>query len=118
MEKTQEMQMVETILKSIDDKKGQQPVVLDLRGITSLCDFFVIASASSVRQVKAIAENIKEDLEEINIFVRHQEGLKESRWILLDYGDVVVHLFITEDRDHYQLESIWKDAPMLDIDTY
>ncbi|SMP49564.1 ribosome silencing factor [Anoxynatronum buryatiense] len=117
MEKTREFQLVESILKSIDDKKGQQPIVLDLRGISSLCDFFVIASAPSARQVKAIAENIREDLENVDIVVRHQEGLKESRWILMDYGDVVVHLFITEDREHYQLESIWKDAPVLDIDT-
>ena len=117
MEKTRERKIVDEILATVADKKGQEPVVLDLKGISSLCDYFVISSAPSVRQVKAIADAVKDRLEELEIKLLRQEGLREGRWILLDYGDLVVHLFVTEDRDHYQLERIWKDAPTLDIDT-
>ena len=117
MGKTRERIMVEEILAGIGEKKGQQPVVLDLKGISTLCDYFVISSAPSVRQVKAIADSVKDLLEEKGFHLLRQEGLREGRWILLDYGDVVVPLFVTEDRDYYQLERIWKDAPTLDIDT-
>ncbi len=117
MEKTRERKIVDEILDSVSDKKGQEPVVLDLQGISSLCDYFVISSAPSIRQVKAIADAVKDRLEELGVELLRQEGLREGRWALLDYGDIVVHLFVTEDRDHYQLERIWKDAPTLDIDT-
>jgi len=117
MEKTRERKIVDEILEAVSDKKGQEPVVLDLQGISSLCDYFVISSAPSVRQVKAIADAVKDRLEELEVPLLRQEGLREGRWILLDYGDLVVHLFVTEDRDHYRLERIWKDAPALDIDT-
>lgn len=117
MEKSRERKIVEEIMVSVDDKKGQEPVVLNLQGISSLCDYFVICSAPSARQVKAIADAVKDRLEELEVKLLRQEGLREGRWILLDYGDIVVHLFVTEDRDHYQLERIWKDAPTLDIDT-
>ncbi len=117
MEKTREQKIVDEILISVSDKQGQEPVVLDLQGISSLCDYFVISSAPSVRQVKAIADDVKDRLEELGVELLRQEGLREGRWALLDYGDIVVHLFVTEDRDHYQLERIWKDAPVLDIDT-
>ena len=105
------------IIEAIREKKGQDPVVLDLSGISPLCDYFVIASAPSVRQVKAIAEEVKESMEKGFVPLMHQEGFREGRWILLDYGDLVIHLFVTEDREYYQLETIWKDAPTLDIDT-
>jgi ribosome-associated protein len=117
MEKTREQVMVDEILTGIADKKGQQPVVLELKGISALCDYFVISSAPTVRQVKAIADTVKDLLEEKQFVLLRQEGLREGRWILLDYGDVVVHLFVTEDRDHYQLERIWKDTPARHIDT-
>jgi len=117
MEKTRERKIVDEILISVSDKKGQEPVVLDLQGISSLCDYFVISSAPSVRQVKAIADDVKDRLEALGVELLRQEGLREGRWALLDYGDIVVHLFVTEDRDHYQLERIWKDAPTIDIDT-
>ena len=109
--------MVDAVLAGIEEKNGQNPVVMDLRGISPICDYFIITSAPTVRQVKAIAESIKECMEKQEFELLHREGYHEARWILLDYGDVVVHLFVTEDREHYQLERIWKDAPLLDIDT-
>lgn len=117
MEKTRERKIVDEILTTVSDKQGQEPVVLDLQGISPLCDYFIISSAPSVRQVKAIADAVKDRLEELDVQLLRQEGLREGRWILLDYGDLVVHVFVTEDRDHYRLERIWKDAPTLDIDT-
>ncbi len=91
--------------------------MLNLQGISSMCDYFVISSASSERQIKSIAEEIKEGLEKEEVFPSHIEGLREARWILLDYGDIVIHLFVQSDRDHYGLETIWKDAPVINIDT-
>lgn len=110
-------ELVQKIAFFMEEKHGQSITVLDLKGVSSMCDYFAICSAPSERQVKAIAEEIRDGLEKEEIFPRHVEGLRESRWILLDYGDVVVHVFILEDREHYRLENIWKDAVVVDVDT-
>jgi len=109
--------LVKRMVEHMEEKHGQSITVLDLQGISSMCDYFVIGSAPSERQVKAIAEEIRDGLEKETVFPAHVEGLREARWILLDYGDVIVHLFVQEDRDHYGLETIWKDAPVVNIDT-
>ncbi|RQD70675.1 MAG: ribosome silencing factor [Tindallia sp. MSAO_Bac2] len=105
------------IVKHIEEKHGDNVAVLDLQGISSMCDYFVISSASSERQIKAIADEIKGGLEKEGIVPGHVEGMREARWILLDYGDIIVHLFVQADRDHYGLETIWKDAPVINVDT-
>ena len=116
MDKEKVQWLVHEIVAGIAEKKGLDPVVLNLQDISSMCDYFIIASAPSIRQVKSIADAVKERLDSTPARLLHQEGLKEGRWILLDYGDIVVHLFISEDRDYYQLERIWKDASALDVD--
>jgi len=99
-----------------DDKRAEQVVVLDLKGISIMTDYFVIAGAPSEVQARAIAGGIEEALRERGVEARRREGLEDARWVLLDYGDVVVHVFRTEDREYYDLERLWGDAPRLVLD--
>lgn len=85
--------------------------VLDLRGLCSFTDHFLICSASSARQVRAIAQRIEERLDEVHVRLAHREGMGEARWILLDYQDVVIHIFDDATREFYDLERLWGDAP-------
>lgn len=93
------------------ERKAQDVVALDLRGISSAADFFVIASGTSDVQVKAIAEHITEELRKEGSRPDHVEGLTGGRWVLLDYVDFVVHVFHPQTRGFYQLETLWGDAP-------
>ena len=94
------------------DKKAQDVVALDLRGISAFTDGFVIASGTSDRQVKAIHDGIHLTLKnEHGLLPRRVEGLTESRWVLMDYWDVVIHIFTAEARDYYRLETLWGDVP-------
>lgn len=94
------------------EKKAEDVKILDLRGITSMTDFFVIVTADSERKAKAVAEHIVDGLKEDGERPMHIEGLDSLRWVLLDYVDVVVHIFQTDDRKFYDLESLWSDAPV------
>jgi len=91
-------------------KKAQDVVLLDLRKLTSMADFFVICSAESDTQVRAIADNIRDGAERAGERVWHDEGQGESTWVLLDFVDVVVHVFHKETRSFYNLEKLWGDA--------
>jgi len=98
-----------------EDKKAKDVIILDIHDISVVCDYFVICSGLSSTQVKAIAENIEEKLEEIGIRKLRIEGLKEGRWVLIDYGAVVVHIFQESDREFYNLEHLWGDAKVVDL---
>lgn len=101
-------------MKASLEKKALDLDILDLSAISTFADFFVICSGSSSRQVKAIAEEIEEALSKMKVEPHHIEGAAEGRWILMDYGDTVVHLFLEEVRRFYNLERLWGDAPRLD----
>ena len=94
------------------EKKGKQVAVLDLNELTSFSDYFVIISGESDAQIKAIYEHIIKNLSQENIKMYHQEGLQNLRWVLLDYVDVIVHIFRPESREFYGLERLWGDAKM------
>jgi ribosome-associated protein len=99
------------------DKKGADIVVLDLRDVAGYTDFFVIVSGTSDRQAKAIHDGIHQGLKKHEgLLPRRVEGLGEARWILMDYLDVVVHVFTPETRDFYRLEALWGDVPRRDLD--
>ncbi|MDH7500315.1 MAG: ribosome silencing factor [candidate division NC10 bacterium] len=91
--------------------KPDSLIVLYLKGIASFTDQFLICSASSERQVHAIADRIEEDLSSRKIRLHHREGYEEAKWILLDYGDLIIHIFDEETKDYYDLERLWRDAP-------
>jgi len=98
------------------EKKAHDILVLDLRKLTSAADSFVICSADSETQVRAIADHLVEKLAEDGAKAWHVEGLEGRRWVLLDYVDVVVHVFYSQTRDFYSLETLWGDAPATRVD--
>lgn len=93
------------------ERRARDVAVLDLRGISSAADYFVIASGTSDVQVKAIAEHVVDELRQGGVKPLHVEGLTGGRWVLIDYVDFVVHVFHPEARSFYQLETLWGDAP-------
>ena len=96
-------------------KKAEDIIILDVRKLTSITDFFVICSGNSDKQVKAIADVILEGLEKLDFKPWHKEGYQYLQWVLLDYVDVVVHIFQKETRDYYSLERLWGDAKIISI---
>jgi len=106
---------VELIVKTLDDKKATDITVLEVGKITTLGDYFVIASGSSTTQVKALAEEIEDKLANLGIEPKRVEGERSAMWILLDYSDFIIHIFYHETRDFYCLERLWADAPQVDI---
>jgi ribosome-associated protein len=98
-----------------DDKKGNDIVVLDVGDIISITDYFVIASGGNTRQVRTIVDSIEQRLrEQADARPRAEEGREGGTWVLLDYGDIVVHVFLDETREYYSLERLWADAPRVD----
>jgi ribosome-associated protein len=110
-------QMTKVIYDAIDDKLGQDISIINIGAVSSLCDYFVVATASSTRQVKAIADNVEDELTKLGVEPRGKEGYDSQVWVLLDYGDVMVHVFNEENREYYKLEKLWEDAPHVDVDT-
>ncbi len=105
----------ELILEFARSKKAHTPVILDMRKLTDITDYFIITSADSSRRIKAIADGIIEGLSKKDIKVLHIEGNGESGWVLLDCRDSVVHIFQTEKRRFYNLEKLWSDAPRVRV---
>jgi len=102
-------------LKAAADKKAIDPIVLEMKGVASFTDYFLICSGKSDRQVLAIAEEIERVLEGDGIRPLGQEGRSEGKWVLMDYADVVVHIFLEPLRAFYDLEGLWMDAPRIDL---
>jgi len=103
------------VARLMQDKKAQDVVVLDLRELASFTDYFVICTGRSDRQVQAIAEHLEMELRALTFRPTAVEGLGAARWVLMDLGDVVVHIFQKEVREFYDLEGLWSDAPRLDL---
>ena len=98
------------------DKKAIDLAVLDLQGLSTIADFFLVCSARSTTQADTIAEAVRGALRAGGVRPRHNEGSAESGWLLLDYGDVVVHVFLEETRGFYALERLWGDAPLVSVE--
>lgn len=97
------------------DKKATDVTLLDLRKLPSICDYFIIASGGSTTHIDTIADNIEKELLARNCKLWHREGRSEALWILLDYGDIVVHIFYKDMRGFYNLEKLWYDAPRSEL---
>jgi ribosome-associated protein len=98
------------------DKKALDVAVLDLHGLSGIADFFLVCSARSTTQAETIADAVRVALRAHGVRPRHSEGSAESGWLLLDYGDVVVHVFLEATRGFYALERLWGDAPLLSVE--
>jgi len=94
-----------------EDKKAEDIVMLDIRGLSIIADYFVICSGTSERQVRAIANDIDEQLGKQGTEPLHIEGLADARWVLLDYNTVIVHIFDPVTREYYRLDKLWAEAP-------
>lgn len=99
---------------ALTDKKAEEILVLDLRGISSMADFFLICHGSSSQQVLAISDNVEKILRGNSMKRYHVEGRKNGTWVLMDVNDIVVHIFHEPTRRHYALENLWMDAPRMD----
>ena len=108
-------EIVQQCARIADDKRAEDVLVLETREISSVADYFLLATARNKRQMKAIAEGMRVDLKQHGVRDLHTEGYGGERWVLLDYGAVVVHVFDAETRGFYDLESLWADAPRLDL---
>lgn len=115
MNQLQEEKYPEIIVKAADEKKARDMVVLDMRGVTLIADYFFICHGNSTTQVRAIADNIEEKLKEQGVMPLRREGVADAHWILLDYGHCVIHIFTEEDRNFYGLERLWGDAKRIDV---
>lgn len=102
-------------LKACQAKKGEDMVLLDLKDISSFTDYFVIIHGNSKRQNVAICENVEQELKEKNIRPASIEGRENAEWILMDYGNFIIHIFSKEAREYYSLEKLWGDAPRLNF---
>jgi len=98
-----------------NDKKAVDTVILELKELSTIADFFVICSGDNAAQIKAIAESIDEYFSKKKVFPIGKEGLDFARWVLIDYGDIVIHIFNQEARGYYDLEKFWIDAPRINI---
>ena len=103
-------EITKMICKAASDKKAKDIIIMNMQGLMFSTDFFVICSAATATQVRAIADNIEEELEKLGINLNHKEGYHEGEWVLIDYGDVVVHIFRDVNREYYALEQLWNKA--------
>ena len=102
--------------KALDSKKGKDIRVIRINDVSILADYMVIATGNSSTQVKALSEEVEEKLDQAGVSVSHIEGHRSNTWILLDYVDVIVHFFSDEARQYYDLERLWQDGEILDIE--
>lgn len=105
------------IVNACEETKGMDIKVLDIKGLTPIADYFVIVSGGSTVQVKAIADEVEEAMDKEGCPISRKEGYTAGRWILLDYGDIIVHIFHREDREFYNIERLWADSKEIVIDT-
>ncbi|MFD1030556.1 ribosome silencing factor [Metaplanococcus flavidus] len=107
--------LLQMAYQAAEDKKAEDIVVLNMEGISLLADYFVICSGNSDRQVQAIARELIEKSNEAGNEVKSVEGFDSARWILVDLGDVVAHVFHKDERSYYNLERLWREAPEMEI---
>lgn len=102
--------MLKLIFQALEEKKGEDIVMIDISQISILADYFVICSARNDSQIQALVDQVEEKMHDNGFSIRQQEGRNSGTWVLLDYGDVIVHIFDHESRGFYDLERIWSDG--------
>jgi ribosome-associated protein len=102
------------VVEAAEDKKAMNLITLNLQGISLIADYFVICHGNSEAQVQAIATEIRKEAEKNGVRVRGLEGMDTARWVLVDLGDVIVHVFHREDREYYNIERLWSDAKVVE----
>ncbi len=110
----QAKKMAKLAIQALEDKKGEDVRVIDIHQVSVLADYFIIASGSNPNQVQAMTDNVEEVLGKAGHACRQIEGYQNANWILMDYNDIIVHVFCKEDRLFYDLERIWRDGTIMD----
>ena len=110
-------EMIKTAVAALQDKKGEDIRVIDISGVTVIADYFIIASGSNPNQVQALVDNVEEQMYKAGYDDPRVEGYNTASWVLLDYNDVIVHVFSQDDRLFYDLERIWRDGKEIDVDS-
>lgn len=113
----QAKKMAKLAYKALEDKKGEDIKMIDISEISVLADYFIIANGTSDSQVRALVDNVEEQLGKAGFEARQREGYGSGSWVLLDFGDVIVHIFDKENRLFYDLERIWRDGKLIDAET-
>ena len=103
------------IYDALDEKKANRISIIDIKEISDVADYFVIASGSNINQVQALADNVEEKLDEAEIKGRKIEGYKNAEWILMDYNEIVIHIFTEDQREFYGLDKIWEDGKTVEL---
>lgn len=109
-------QNLQLAAEACDDKRAKDIVALDMNNLTLVADYFLICHGNNERQVQSIARGIKEQMEKNDISISRIEGLEQGRWVLVDIGDIVCHVFHKEERNYYNLERLWGDADQIDFE--
>ncbi len=113
----QAKQMASIAFKALDDKQGEDIRVIDISDISIIGDYFIIANGTNESQVRALVDNVEYELEKAGYSVKQREGYGNSSWTLLDFGDIIIHVFDKENRLFYNLERIWSDGKAVDINS-
>jgi ribosome-associated protein len=111
----EDKELLKTVVDAVEDKKAQNPVVLDIRGLSVIADYFIICSGNSETQVQAISREVREKAWKIGLEPKPMEGFDDARWVLIDLGDIVVHVFHKEEREYYNLEKLWADGLRIEV---
>lgn len=111
-------EMLKTIISTLDKKKAGKYSGYKISDLTILADYFIIASGNSSTQTRTLAEEVEYQMSQAGVEPNRKEGYNGSNWVILDYGDIVVHIFYKETRDYYQLERLWADGEKIDIEEY
>ena len=111
------LEKIKIAVKALDDKKGENICVIDISEQTVITDYFIIVNGNSPSQVQALVENVTEALEKNGVTLLQSEGKASGNWILLDFNDIIVHVFLKEDREFYDLERMWRDGKFIDVNT-
>ncbi len=112
---SEQVKMAKIAYNALDEKKGEDIKIIDISGIYVMADYFIIANGNSITQVQALVDNVEEKMHQSGFMMKRKEGNRSSTWVLLDFGDVVVHVFDNEDRLFYDLERIWSDGKTVEI---
>ena len=111
---SQSKEMVKIAVHALEEKKGEDIKIIDINGVSVIADYFVLASASNLNQLQALVDSVEEELFKAGYECKQKEGNMTSTWMLMDYGDVIIHVFSKEDRLFYDLERIWRDGKVLE----
>lgn len=112
----QSKEMARIVYEALSEKKGEDIKVIDITSVSVLADYFIIANGSNDNQVNALVDNVEEEMHKAGYPVRQREGRANSNWVLLDFGEIIVHVFDKENRLFYDLERIWKDGKDISIE--